>query len=71
MTPTPSAEDIKKILATLDPYQASQLRSVLKAFVDVLDGIQAHELPEMTGLNQDRCDAVSEARFAAASALSS
>ncbi len=69
MIPTPCAADLKNILAALDPYQASQVRMVFSAFVDVLDGIQAHDLPSMTGLSQARCDEISDIRNAVAKAL--
>jgi hypothetical protein len=69
MTPTPSAADLKKILATLDPYQASQLQWVFTAFVDVLDGIQAHDLPGITGLEQATCNVISDIRNEVAKAI--
>jgi hypothetical protein len=69
MTPIPSAADLKNILNTLDPYQASQMQWVFHAFVDVLDGIQAHDLPDMTGLDQSKCNVISAIRDAVAKAI--
>ncbi len=65
-----SASDVKSLIASAqDPDQARTLKTILDAFVDLLDGVQTHDLHGHTGLPQDRCEEIGDVKSAVFAAV--
>lgn len=65
-----SASDVKSLIsAQKDPEQDRTLKAILDAFVDLLDGVQTHDLHGHTGLPQGRCEEIGDIKSAVFAAV--